>query len=408
MGRDIPLRGGVGFELFNNADFGMTEFAQKVNYQRALQGEITRTIMAIEDVQFARVHLAIPEQGLFKKTLTKPKASITIAMKPGHTLRAEQVVGIQRLVSAAIPDISAQDVTIVNQSGVALTRAAGAEGEPEATSTRLDLKRSTEEYLARKAVAVLEKAFGPGQALASVDLLLNHDQSKITTEDVLPARNSPAATPTGVVVRERQVVRDGAPPSDATKPQLAAGNTEVEYQVGRRVEQVVTAPGSIQHLGVAIVVKVPADKAQLERVRDLVAVAVGFDPKRGDSIAVYSMEQLAGASVPAPLAAVSMTDADVPAAASKLAANARQPQPAAAQAVTPWEMPDISSEALGLLALIAGVLAIAVVAPGLVRRRRARPSSTPRQLSGAEREALLANVHRWMETDTTLSAEARR
>jgi flagellar M-ring protein FliF len=80
MGRDLPLRGAVGFELFNNTDFGMTEFAQKVNYQRALQGELTRTIMAIEEVQSVRVHLALPEQGLFKKSLSKPKASITLAL----------------------------------------------------------------------------------------------------------------------------------------------------------------------------------------------------------------------------------------------------------------------------------------------------------------------------------------
>src|SRR5262245_65314617 len=98
MGKGVNLRGGVGFEIFNNTDFGMTEFAQKVNYQRALQGELTRTIMAIEEVQFARVHLALPEQGLFRKNANKAKASVTLGLKPGRRIRAEQVSGIQRLV----------------------------------------------------------------------------------------------------------------------------------------------------------------------------------------------------------------------------------------------------------------------------------------------------------------------
>jgi flagellar M-ring protein FliF len=393
MGRDIPLRGAVGFELFNNADFGMTEFAQKVNYQRALQGEITRTILSIEDVQFARVHLAIPEQGLFKKSAAKPKASITIAMKPGRTLRAEQVAGIQRLVSASIPDIAAQDVTIVSQGGVALTRAAGVEGEAEAGNSRLDLKRSTEEYLARKAADVLEKAFGRGEALASVDVTLNHDQTKVTTEDVLPAKGGPAANPTGVVVRERQIVRDGTPMPEGSKPQLAAGHTEVDYQVGRRIEQVVSGPGAIQRLGVAVVVKVAADEAQLDRIRDLVAVAVGFDARRGDSIAVYAMDQIAGATaVAAPAAPVAA--AQVAAALPVRPAARATPQTESAKAP---EIDYVMAAALLAIALL-GALAFTRLA------RRAKASS-PRKLTAREREALLANVRRWMDADT---AEVKR
>ena len=91
MGKDLPLHGAVGLELFNNSDFGMTEFAQKVNYQRALQGELTRTILSFPEVQDARVHLALPEQGLFKQAATRPKAAITLTLRPGRTLRGEQV-----------------------------------------------------------------------------------------------------------------------------------------------------------------------------------------------------------------------------------------------------------------------------------------------------------------------------
>src|SRR3569832_2176841 len=108
MGKDMPLHGAAGFEIFNNADFGMTEFAQKINYQRALQGEITRTILSLAEVRDARVHLALPEEGLFKRTDSKAKAAITLAMKLGESLRSEQVACIQRLVAAAVPSNAAQ------------------------------------------------------------------------------------------------------------------------------------------------------------------------------------------------------------------------------------------------------------------------------------------------------------
>jgi len=132
MGRELPLQGAVGFELFNNTDFGMTEFAQKINYQRALQGELTRTILSLAEVSEVRVHLALPEQGLFKQANARAKASISVALHQGAVLRPEQVSGMQRLVAAAVPGMTVQDVTIVDQRGVALTRVAAAEGEAEA------------------------------------------------------------------------------------------------------------------------------------------------------------------------------------------------------------------------------------------------------------------------------------
>ena len=188
MGKDLPLHGAVGFEVFNNADFGMTEFVQKVNYQRAVQGELTRTIQAVDDIQAARVHLAIPEQGLFKKTAAKPKASVTLTLKPGMVLAPEQVSGIQRLVAAAVPDMASADVTVLDQRGAALTRAAPADSGGDAGANQLDAKRGTEDYLARKLAGVLERTLGEGQAVVSVDVVLNMDQSKVTTEEVLPAR----------------------------------------------------------------------------------------------------------------------------------------------------------------------------------------------------------------------------
>jgi len=399
MGKDVPLRGAVGFELFNNTDFGMTEFAQKVNYQRALQGELTRTITAIEEVQFARVHLALPEQGLFKKSGAKAKASITLGLKPGKRIRPEQVTGIQRLVSASVPDIRPQDVTVLDQHGVPLSHYAGNDGEPDVSATRLDLKKSTEDYLVGKLMEVLERAFGPGQAIASVDVALNLDQVRVTTEDVLPAKFRPGTdvAPTGVVVRERQTLRDGIPgerpaAADGSKISTVASapaisNSETEYQVGRRTEQVLTAPGSIKSLSVAVVVRKALTQPQLERIKEVVAMAVGYSKARGDAIAVYSLEQFAGqAGTSQPLAL-----GDPGAVAAEDVSQAQGPgQPGGVHGL---QLPE-RTQFLWLAAVGAVLLALVLLAG---KRVSASASGKPLdQLNDRERESLLANVQAWL------------
>jgi flagellar M-ring protein FliF len=396
MGNDVPLRGAVGFELFNNTDFGMTEFAQKVNYQRALQGELTRTITSIEEVQFARVHLALPEQGLFKKAGAKAKASITLGLKPGKHIRAEQVTGIQRLVSAAVPDIRPQDVTVLDQHGVPLSHYAGNDGEPDMTATRLDLKKSTEDYLVGKLMEVLERAFGPGQAIASVDVALNLDQVRVTTEDVLPAKYRPGSdtAPTGVLVRERQTLRDGVsserPAADKTSTVVstpAIANTESEYQVGRRTEQVLTAPGSIKSLSVAVVVRKALTQQQLDRIKEVVAMAVGYSKARGDAIAVYSLDQFAGqASGAQPPGG---PDAGAVAAEDLAQADGSAP-PAGTRSL---QIPD-RTQLIWLGGAVTVLLALLLIAS---RRTFASASGRPlQQLNEKERESLLANVQAWV------------
>lgn len=304
MGRELPLHGTVGLELFNSTDFGMTEFAQKVNFQRALQGELTRTILSFPEIREARVHLVLPEQGLFKQNAARAKAAITVAMRGGQALRAEQVLGIQRLVAAAVPGLSAQEVTVVDTQGVSLSRPAEGSPEQNGGSARLDLKRDTEHYLARKAGAVLDQALGAGQALASVDVSLNMDQVRVTTEDVLPAMDAKGHAAAGVLVRERESARDGAsadPRSGDTRG-MRGGSTQrdVEYQAGRRVEQVVSQPGAIRRLQVVAVVRDQLDADAQQHLARVLAAAVGVVPERGDVVVVHSLRSR---SVAAPVAA---------------------------------------------------------------------------------------------------------
>jgi len=402
MGRELPLHGAVGFEVFNNADFGMTEFVQKVNYQRAIQGELTRTILAIEEVQGARVHLAIPEQGLFKKALTRPKASVTLTMKRGRTLAPEQVAGIQRLVAASVPDIGAADVTVLNQHGVALTRNVGAEALAEgntggAGTAALDAKRSTEEYLAKKVSEVLDRSFGAGVAVASVDVALNLDQSRITTEEVLPAKAQAGAS-SGVMVRERRTLSDAADAGTlaATGAGRNAGNstTEADYQVGRRVEQLVPGSGGIRRMTVAVLMRQHLNEDQVAKLKEVVMLAVGYSEARGDAVIVYPMTQFAQVGV-----AAGQDEIVAPAALD----GERAADTPAADAVAP---------VLGVVAGVAILLGLLGLLARAMRRRRTRavtpagaqepvgrmamPGVAPARLSAEERARVVADIHGWI------------
>lgn len=391
MGKELPLHGAVGLELFNNTDFGMTEFAQKINYQRALQGELTRTIQSLSEVREVRVLLALPEQGLFKQATSKAKASITLVMRQGQALRAEQVIGIQRLVAAAVPGMTTQEVTIVDGHGVALTRSEGPDGDAGGSTARLDLKRDTENYLSRKVSAVLDQTFGAGQALASVDVTLNMDQIRTTTEDVLPAAARGGLQAAGVVVKEREVLREAGTSADARSIDGGAlrngsSQRDVDYAVGRRVEQVVSQPGSVRRIQVVAVVRQALRPAQEDSLKRLIAAAVGASPERGDTVVLHSI--IANAGMPADTTAMTSTRAD--------AASVEAQLPPPANGVD-WA--DELQRAAPLVVILG--LALAVFAwlwsrarGNAAKETLSRASAAP--LSEAERTAALRRIQDWM------------
>jgi flagellar M-ring protein FliF len=325
------------------------------------------------------VHLAFPETALFRKTQGRAKASVTVTMKSGMSLSRGQVQGIQRLVAASVPDVEVADVTVVDQKGIALTGTAG-DGPGEVLSARLEAKKQTEDYFARKVAEVLEKAFGPGQGIASVDVLLNFDQVKVTAEEVLPAkgRNSEQGS-AGVIVRERQSVREPGEGS-AADAGTSLSQTEVDYQNGRRVEQIVTTPGSLRRISVGVVVPNAVDSQQLERIRDVVSMAVGLNKERGDTISVYSVDQLSSAP---PLHSEVIAE-QAPATASE-----------SAPTVVEQSKGRFTQAALAVLGLLFAMVAIL-----LFRRQRvpAQAEPVPVPLVEGDRQVLLNNVRQWIES----------
>lgn len=417
MSKGVNLRGTVGFELFADNDFGMTEFAQKINFQRALQGELARTIMALEEVRAARVHLVLPESGLLRKGEVRGKASITITTQPGRKLQPAQVAGIQRLVAAAVPQIEPFAVTLLDSRGVALNPAVdGNEAQSLAGSeARLELKRQTEAYFAQKAGAVLDQAVGAGRAIVTVDVSLNQDAMKMTQEQVLvaPLEKSDGSI-SGAVLKSRQSSQKEArarPVAAAAGVALAdagsgnqgneSSNIEVEYQHGKRIEQLVSAPGAVRRISVAIVLPELLPAAQMEKLSEVVGMAVGLVPARGDGIALYSKSQLAqraGGSEPA-AAAPALGKAGGP-----LSSDDEVPGPTGADVSLPVKRA-VGSKAsrdsrgahfpreASLLVAAVGVLLAAVLIAALVLRRR-RPA--PMRLSPQARLETLRELNDWL------------
>ena len=311
MSKGVNLRGTVGFELFSDSDFGMTEFAQKINYQRAMQGELARTIMALEEVRAARVHLVIPDGSLLRRGDVHGKASVTVTARPGKHLQAPQVLGIQRLVAAAVPQIEPSAVTVLDSRGLTLSTSEADQQSGDSPGTasseaRLELKRQMETYLTSKAVAVLDRAVGRGRAIVSVDAILHQDAVKVTEEKVLV---TPGANGEGAIARSKQTTQsEGRPIGAATMqassttqssdhagssaPRNESSTNEVEFQHGRRVEQMVSAPGAIKRLSLGIVLPETLPAVQLQKLTEVVSMAVGLNAARGDGIAIYSLDAM--------------------------------------------------------------------------------------------------------------------
>jgi flagellar M-ring protein FliF len=382
VSKNLPAHGGVGFEIFNNNDYGMTEFTQKVNYQRALQGELTRTILALDEVQSARVHLVLPEAGLFKRAENRAKASVTLALKAGRALEKEQILGIQRLVAASVPDIDTKNVTVLNSAGVALS-ASPATQTADSGDWKLETKRHIEEYLAKKLSGLVSRAVGADRAAVSVDVLLDYDNVKTTAEEVIAAPGEAGERPSGVLVRERQSTRSSSSGKPATGEGGAGKESDVtnldsEYQTGRRVQQIISTPGSVKRITVGVVLPPGVDAAQVEKLRELVSVAAGLDKSRGDGVAIH---------------AISIANPEQPREEAMPSAAGTTNRGMTPQLADPKRM-DSPTVILALLLAAAALLAIGHQVWRL--RKRTPPAPAPLLLDETQRQQLLIDLRGWL------------
>jgi flagellar M-ring protein FliF len=302
----IPKNNNVGFEMFSEPKFGLTEFAQQVNYQRALQGELQNTIMAMDGISSARVTLALPKEKLFSSDQERrPTASIMVSV--AAPLSSEQVRSLTHLVSASVPGLRIGDITITDQNGRLMSRGSNAENEPGADATgQMEIRAKIEESLARKGQRILDMALGSGRSTVQVSADL--DFSKLEKErEILDSEgrvvssesisSETTSSPAGGEGRTASVsVANPAGGDNAAKTKKEDINTK--YQIPRSMERIHEVGARIRGLSVSVCIA--ADKqprsaealAELKKkVTAMVGAAVGIvqSDTRKDSIAVEEM-----------------------------------------------------------------------------------------------------------------------
>jgi flagellar M-ring protein FliF len=295
----LPRSGGAGWELFDRSSFAATELVQRVNLQRALAGELARSIETLEAVESARVHLTLPEDRLFQEESVQPSASVVLRLRPAAQLGGAQVRAIRHLVASAVEGLSPERVTVVDTEGRLLSP--GQEDPAGAIATQMDERAQVEAALQGRLQTMLDQLLGPGRAIARVSAEVDLSRRQVEQESFSPEQRAPTSE---VSVEESYTGRGGIPPggpatssvpSYAANPASQGGaeyrrrESRATYQVTRRVERAVST-GGIRRLSVAVLVD---QRVPLEAVRALepsIAAAVGLDRRRGDVLVVQAVE----------------------------------------------------------------------------------------------------------------------
>jgi len=309
----LPRGGGVGFEIFDKQSFALTDFVQKVNFTRALQGELARTISSLNPVESARVHLALPEKRLFKNQQKPATASVIVNLQPGRRMSEAQIQGIVYLVSGSIEGLDTGHVTVIDQNGNILTRTTDKSLPGSMSPDMLEFQVQVEKNMEERAQALLDKALGANKAMVRITASLDFAKFEKTEETFDPEEP---------VIRSEQVNEEksgseivGGVPGVQSNLQgntnAAAGATPpssriqktTNYEISKVVSKTVNPVGTVQKVSVSVLVAdkiIPATKKEPEKIvprsatelaslKKMIASALGLDKARGDKIEVTSM-----------------------------------------------------------------------------------------------------------------------
>ncbi|MHB8907977.1 MAG: flagellar basal-body MS-ring/collar protein FliF [Syntrophales bacterium] len=301
----LPRGGGIGFEIFDQKmKFGATEFEQQLNYRRALQGELARTIGSMEEVQQVRVHIALPKESLFVEEQRKPTASVTMKLKSGRALRPSQIDGIAHLVASSIEGLSPENVMVIDSRGNILSKPSGDPKFMRVTASQMEYQQNLEKDLASRIQTMLENVVGSGKAVVRVAADLDFRVTEKTEETY----DSEAP-----VIRSMQRQTEKATARDTGKggstvvggsgaPEREKVDEVINYEINKVVNKTVMPVGDVQKLSIAVLVDgiyqkdkqgkeiyQPRDKKEIENLEDLVRKSVGFNASRGDQVAISNM-----------------------------------------------------------------------------------------------------------------------
>ncbi|MBL8640340.1 MAG: flagellar M-ring protein FliF [Alphaproteobacteria bacterium] len=314
----LPNSGSLGYELFDKqSSFGVTSFVQNINQVRALEGELARTVSALEPIRSARVHLVLPQRELFQRESRPASASVFLKMRGGQTLDREQIAGIQSLVASAVPNLKAKNVSIVDSEGNLLAN--GSEDADTMLSNKAEeAKKNYENHMTRVIEDLVGRTVGYGNVRANVSADLNFDQM---------SENQEIYNPEGQVVRSTQTVEDKSSETDQSSdsvsvqnnvpggnadllnnnqgPSSNAARTEetTNYEISKTQRTLVRQTGEVKKLSIAVLIDgtydtdkdgnktyKPRSEQEIKNLTALVGSAIGYDEKRGDKLEVINMQ----------------------------------------------------------------------------------------------------------------------
>ncbi len=315
----IPQGGGVGFEIFDRKNFGMTEFVQKLNYQRALQGELSRTIAQIAGVEQARVHLVIPEKSLFKDNEKPATASIVLKMKSNRNLRDSEIQGVVHLVSASIEGMDPEHVTVLDSRGKILSKGGSSDPTARMTSAMQETQRAYEKNVEERIQSLLDRIVGGGKSVARVTAAFDFKQVErleekfdpesiaVRSEQRTEEKGSSTTNSAGVPGVQTNLGRTNAA-AGATSGGGSKNDETLNYEVSRSTAKIIEPVGALSKISVAVLVDgkyeapaavkegqsakpkyIPRSPDELQKIETLVRSAVGFSAERGDQLSVQNI-----------------------------------------------------------------------------------------------------------------------
>ncbi len=306
----LPERGRLGFELFDQSNFGATEFAEQVTFQRALEGELGRTITSLEEVKNARVHLTLPKRSVFLDSRQPAKASVVLELMPSAELTPEKTRAITKLVGSAVQDLPPEAVVVIDTSGRLFVQDRS-EAE-KYTEEQIRYQREIEREIVRKIIETLEPNVGAGGLRANAVVECDWDSGEQTEEILDPdavlmttqtsSESTDLRLPSGAPGTESNLPRDPADPDSDPRDVSRSVQTH-NYETSKTVTHMKLERGSIKRMSVAVlvdyrqsldederkIVRQPRDADELDALRDLAAAAAGIVPERGDQLTVRSL-----------------------------------------------------------------------------------------------------------------------
>ncbi len=319
----LPQGGTVGFEIFDKNQFGMTDALQKLNYQRALQGELVRTVTSLDGVESARVHLVIPEKDLFSDSAQEPSAAVVIKLKAGARLTPEQAKTITHLVVKSVEGLKDSNVVITDVDGRNYTEELGlgrddSMASPELTLNQLEIKKQIEGGLRKNLQSTLDRVLGPNNSVVTVAADLDFSQEETNQETYAPVIRNQDGSGTGILLSTKELherydgsgkanggvpgvtsnINAGAnaslPTYQASESAGAGSYTKDDvvrnYVPNKEVKRKIKAPAEINRLSVAVVVNGELEPQQLTDLKQMISAAAGTDLARGDTVVVTAQK----------------------------------------------------------------------------------------------------------------------